>query len=289
MISVVIPTYNHAKYLPRAIASVRAQNFAPLEIIVVNDGSTDETASLVPALSAQGPLCWIDQKNAGRAAARNRGIQESKGDWVAFLDADDYWLPDKLRTQFQELQAADDFSYCGTLLQNDAGEVLASRPAVPSQNLVQDLLWQTGLCTSTAVIRRSLLDRIGPFDETLWMGEDWDLFIRLAIHGKGRCTTAPLVVMRPGIWDDKYTMLQYESSQLRVLRRLFDEIQERNDLRPIARERGRVFSWHYAILAKSFLRHHDRRRFLYYGLKSAVSHPKGLVYLLPKNLTHTIK
>lgn len=286
-VSVVIPVYNAANYISEAVQSVWRQELEPLEVIVVDDGSNDGTDLVLQELAKKGPLRYFHQTNGGRSAARNRGIQESEGDWIAFLDADDYWLPDKLQAQFQEIGKEDDFAYCGTLLYNDSGDVLAVRPAVPSQTLLNDLLWGTRLSTSTVLVRHSTFAKIGLFDEMLLIGEDWDLFLRLAMNGNGRCIEAPLVVMRASNWDDKYTMPQYETALIRSLVRLFQSLKDREDLRPIDRQRRQVFSWHYSVLAKSFLKHGDPRRFLYYGLKSVSSHPVGMSYLLSNNLLKT--
>ena len=103
-VSVVIPTYNHQCYILAALDSVFAQTFTDFEIIVVNDGSPDNTAEVLRPLTESGRIRYIEQKNQGQSAARNRGISEAKGEFIALLDDDDIWPPDKLQWQVEELQ-----------------------------------------------------------------------------------------------------------------------------------------------------------------------------------------
>lgn len=167
IVSVIIPVYNGEKYLAAAIENVHKQDYHPLEIIVVDDGSTDGTAEV--AAQFKDSIRYIYQSNSGPAAARNRGIKIAKGDVIAFLDSDDLWSDDKLKLQV---------SY------------LADNPAV---EIVQGLIQQIELSKSkdeavspnyqfinlgSAVYRKAVFEKIGLFDETLRYGEDVDFFLR---------------------------------------------------------------------------------------------------------------
>ena len=180
-ISVVIPTYNSAAYLPEAIESALAQTLPPLEVIVVDDGSTDGTD--VVAARFVGRVRWIRQENAGVSAARNRGIAESTGDWIAFLDADDTWLPTKLERQ----AACADQSHAAAVVSGleyvdrEGRELSEWTDGLPGALLEQvALLRPTAVgFGSTACVRRECFDRLGGFFEPLTNGEDWDMWRRI--------------------------------------------------------------------------------------------------------------
>lgn len=285
MISVIIPAYNQARYLPQAVESVWAQTLTSSEIILVDDGSTDATETVVQELAERGPLTGLRQPNAGPAAARNRGIRESHGDWIAFLDADDYWLPGKLEAQLTLLEKSDsDFAYCGSVVVDDLGTPLAYRQAAPSDCLLQDLPWGNRLATPTVIAKRSLLGLTGLFDESLSFGEDWDLWMRLAVYGRAACIPEPLVAVRFSEWDAKgYSLQSYEASLLHILSRFFSLVSNQERLAFIAGKRRLILSWHLAVLAKSFFRHRKFTRFLFYAARCFQSHPSGIRYLLPKS------
>lgn len=283
MISVVIPVYNGAKYIAQAVESVWAQDYAPLEVIVVDDGSTDETAAVLDSLEKQGPLRVIRQSNSGRSAARNRGIRESSGEWIAFLDADDYWLPGKLNAQFSALEKGQgDFAYSGTVVVDDDGRWIRERPVTPSSCLINELIWGNRFATPTVVVRKSLLQVTGAFDETLSVGEDWDLWLRLAAYGCAACVPNPLVAVRHGDWDgSRYALKLYEASVIRILTRFFTRIKQEERLQFVMKQSSQVWSSHYAVLCKSFYRHRNIPRALMYAARSIASHRAGLHYLLP--------
>ena len=191
-LSVVIPCFNAAPYIATAIRSVLDQQWPDLEIIVVDDGSTDGCADLVAATFPQVRL--IRQANAGAAEARNHGIREARGRWIAFIDADDFWLPGKLQAQAQ-LAASDPAArlvyaawqvWQGQAASPSAAELAAllaeagdaSRWAGPSGWIYPELLLDCALWTSTVVAHRSLFQEIGTFDTSLRVGEDYDLWLR---------------------------------------------------------------------------------------------------------------
>ena len=191
-LSVVIPCFNAARYIGSAIDSVLDQRWPDLEIVVVDDGSTDGSAELVDAEYPQVRL--VRQANAGVAEARNRGIRESSGDWIAFLDADDLWLPGKLSAQAARLQddSAARMTYAAwqvwqsespapdsatrEMLLAGAGD--PARWSGPSGWIYPELLLDCAVWTSTVVMQRSLLHEIGAFDAKLRVGEDYDLWLR---------------------------------------------------------------------------------------------------------------
>jgi glycosyltransferase involved in cell wall biosynthesis len=169
-ISVVIPAYNAAGFVGNAIESVLAQSLQPIEILVVDDGSADDTADVVARYPS--PVRVIRQANGGPAAARNHGVREATGDWIALLDADDTWLPPKLEGQAE---------FTGS---PDVG-VIHSWPyptSVPARAGFDELWKRNIVHTSAALVRRAAFDEVGGFDEdrALISVEDYNLWLRMA-------------------------------------------------------------------------------------------------------------
>jgi glycosyltransferase involved in cell wall biosynthesis len=179
-ISCVIPVFNGARYLAEALESVFAQTLAPVEIIVVDDGSTDATPEVAGRYCER--IIYIRQDNAGPAAARNLGIARARCDWIAFLDADDLWLADKLERQAGRLVARPELEISITHVRNfwipelRAEEEASrdhhiSRPAIP------------GYVAQTMLARRAVFDTVGMFDPRLRVSEDTDWFARASDRG----------------------------------------------------------------------------------------------------------
>lgn len=188
-ISVVIPCYNAERYIAVTLRSVLSQGWPELEVIVVDDGSTDGSATIVenefPAVTL------LRQRNSGVAAARNRGLTHSSGEWIAFIDSDDYWLPGKLQAQWLHLRERPDsrMSYTAwkvwpSTAPEPEAELLCDatrrRSDGPSGWIYTDLLIDCVVWTSTVLMHRSLFDEAGTFDPDLRTGEDWDLWLRIS-------------------------------------------------------------------------------------------------------------
>ncbi len=280
-VSVVIPTYNQEKFLAEAIASVRAQAWPDLEVIVVDDGSTDGTADLLLRLEAEGGLRWFRQENAGAAAARNRGIREARKEWVAFLDADDFWLPGKLAAQFEALRQSPAAGLCYTdvLIRFEDGEEreLACRPS--ARPLLWELLTSNFFATPTALVRRDCFGRVGLFDAELRTGEDWDMWLRLAAHFDSIRVARPLALVRVAPHLLKHSVPTLERCTLRVVDRLFACPHVRRRWPEVAAKRRMVYAWHYSVLAKSYLRQRSWGDFCRLAVRSVRSHPAGLFYV----------
>lgn len=279
-VSVVIPTYNLAALLPGAVESVRAQAWPGLEIIVVDDGSEDDTAGTLEALAGGGDLRWFRQENAGAAAARNRGIEEARGEWVAFLDADDFWLPGKLATQFDELakNPSAAFSYTDVRLRYEGGEERDLACGTEGQPLLTQLLPGNLFGTPTVVVRRDCFREVGLFDAELRTGEDWDMWMRLAAHFEHVRVRRPLTVNRV-TERAKFPVETWERCTLRVLGRLFSCPRVLRDWPSVASKRGLIYAWHYSVLAKSYLRQRRLADFGRLAYRALVAHPEGLRYL----------
>ena len=203
-VSVVIPTYNRALFLGVAVASVREQTYPCMEIVIVDDGSTDDTAQVVAMLG--NGIRYITQANAGPAAARNRGIQEARGDLVAFLDTDDRWLPEKTAKQVALISDRPEVALVASdeAMENAAGETLFAsnfnhrgifdQIAGGAQGIVPNapglLLRVNFISTSTVLARRSVLTGLGGFNRELRYGEDLELWLRIAAEHEVACVTS---------------------------------------------------------------------------------------------------
>ncbi|MDE2181834.1 MAG: glycosyltransferase family 2 protein [Alphaproteobacteria bacterium] len=188
-VSVVIPAHNAADTLGRALESVFAQTRPPQEVIVVDDGSTDATGDVARSYAARGVNILARPVREGAAAARNAGVRAATGDWVAFLDADDEWLPSKLERQMAAIDRQPEaiFAFCasheiapdGRLL----GDTYGGRPVTAGRDMWKALLASNFVATPTVLARRSVLAALGGFDESLKVAEDQDMWIRLALAG----------------------------------------------------------------------------------------------------------
>jgi len=195
-VAVVIPSYNSRQFLEATIASVRAQTLVPDEIVVVDDGSTDGTAELAEDL---GVRC-IRKQNGGPASARNRGVKETKAPLLAFLDADDLFLPDKLERQLALLSQGGIVACCSNawVIQDDKQRRLKNRGDVASALTFKSLLEGNPVICSTVVVRRDCFEEAGGFDEdrVLIATEDYDLWLRLARLGRLAYLDVPLAEYR---------------------------------------------------------------------------------------------
>jgi glycosyltransferase involved in cell wall biosynthesis len=185
LISVVIPAHNAELYLDEAIASVRSQTFSDYEILVIDDGSTDRTAEI--ASSYDGVLV-LAQNNRGAAAARNAGIRAARGKYIAFLDADDVWLPSKLEKQAARLleNPRSEWTYTDAWVFDSATDRticrIGERIRLHQGDILRPLLLRCFIPSATPVVKRTILSEAGLFDEARErrIAEDWDLWLRIA-------------------------------------------------------------------------------------------------------------
>jgi len=179
-ISVIIPTHNRAHLLPRALDSVLNQTKRAEEIVIVDDGSTDDTSDLIQSNYPE--VITLHQSNRGVSAARNRGIREASGEWLAFLDSDDEWLADKLERQMAALGEHPETKVCHT----DEIWIRCGRRVNPMKKHAKHGGWIFRKCLalccispSSVLIHRSVFSDVGQFDESLPACEDYDLWLRV--------------------------------------------------------------------------------------------------------------
>lgn len=203
-VSVVIPAFNAAWCVRRAVDSVLAQRFADFELIVVDDGSTDDTAEILRGYGDA--LRIVSQPNGGMSRARNAGIRIARGRYIAFLDADDRWLPAKLERQVALLDQRPELAFCAATatLEDPEGRVIGTWGCKSDGTVsLAEVFSAHALIAggaSSVLARRELVQALGGFDEALFGAEDTDLWIRLAARGDFACIAEALVAVlkRPG-------------------------------------------------------------------------------------------
>jgi glycosyltransferase involved in cell wall biosynthesis len=182
-VSCIIPVYNGAAFIGEAIESVLTQTFSPIELVVVDDGSEDETNKVVRSFGSA--VIYLRQSNAGPAAARNRGVDASSGNYLSFLDADDLWVEDKIERQLAAFRADPTLDYCIGGMENFC-QVEEGTPACdePEGARVKGVV--KGYSPVTLLVRRTFFDKVGPFDPAFPDAEDWEWFVRAHDAG-GKC------------------------------------------------------------------------------------------------------
>ena len=210
-VSVILPTMDRWGLLTRALASVLAQEDVDLEVLVIDDGSSDGTPTRLGAIGDPRLRVLVQESNQGVARARNRGIGEARGEWVAFLDDDDFWAPTCLREHLRSIaDAGAGWGYGAAI---SVGPDRPSRVMMPAPaDELEDGLLQHNLVgpPSTVTVRRDLLDEIGGFDERLSVIADWDLWVQLSRRAPAALCEDPLV----GYWDHSDGMHHQNRSQL---------------------------------------------------------------------------
>ncbi|MEX0726737.1 MAG: glycosyltransferase [Planctomycetaceae bacterium] len=184
-VSVVIATYNYGRFLKESIDSVLAQTLTDYEIIVIDDGSTDDTSEVIRPYLEHEKISYHLTDHVGQPRAKNAGIQRARGRFVAFLDADDSWYPDKLEKQLALFGDDKELGVTHTqrLLMNEEGELIPSWHAEVYSGWVLDHLFcDNFVCFSTAMVRREVFDKVGLFDERIPLAIDWDLWLRAALY-----------------------------------------------------------------------------------------------------------
>ena len=278
LVSVVIPAYNAEAYIEAAVDSVLAQTTRDIELIVVDDGSSDSTATRV--LSYGHALRCLRQANGGVARARNRGVEASRGRWVAFLDADDVWQPEKLESQTSLLGARSDCRACYTAATVADATLrpieVDRRPdgtATTTDFLLDGNVVPGG--GSSMLCERELLVETGGFDPDLSLCADWDMWLRLAARTRIAAIDQPFVVYRrlPGSMSRDPTLLERDT--LALLAKAFSQRDA-----PDRSVRVRAYGYQYRVLSGSYLHAGLYRDALRCLVRSIRHDPRQVLYAL---------
>ncbi len=239
LFSVVIPSHNRMERLREAVRSVLSQTFRDFECVVVDDGSTDGTVAMAEEL--RGPVRFIRQENRGVSAARNRGILSSRAPYLAFLDSDDLWLPDKLEAHRAYLKMNPSMR----IHQSDETWVRKGRRVNPREKHIKPegdiFLPSLRLCLvspSAVVIERGLLEEVGLFDERLPVCEDYDLWLRISWRERVGLMPGRLVIKHGG-HDDQLSKRYWGMARCRIYSILTPLAAHAGELRPDQRARAR--------------------------------------------------
>ncbi|MFS1895233.1 glycosyltransferase family 2 protein [Vibrio lentus] len=287
--SVVIPCYNASKWIEKALTSLESQNYKPLDVIVVDDGSTDDSIEVVNNYKQRSSLdiLVLSQKNAGPAVARNLGVSQSKGDYIAFLDADDHWDTDKIATDASYLANSNyKILVSNVNLVDNAGVVIRSNNndySNDSSEVCEKLfLGKLSMMTPTLVIERELFKKLGGFSKKLRYKEDHLLILKAVDYSGGlgfytACKTN--VRIHEG-------SMRNNINYFRLLRGYLNFEREVVSFKPELKKLRHIFrSFLYFSIAKSYSSSSKKRSF-YWVVKSLKEDPKNikaiiLLFLLP--------
>lgn len=206
-VSVVVSCYNYGRYIATCLESLQKQTYQDFEVVIVDDGSTDDSFTRILPFLQDSRFRYIQQKNMGQASAKNRGIQEAGFRFIAFLDADDLWLPQKLEQQMPLFTKPDvGVVYSGFSRIDEMGQLTPDKPAEkkstylhPRRGVVTEhLLYDNFVPFSSSVVRRECFEMFGTFDETLSMGIDWDLWLRISTRYQFDFCEQPYLLYRDG-------------------------------------------------------------------------------------------
>jgi glycosyltransferase involved in cell wall biosynthesis len=223
-VSVVIPAYNRAATIQAAVQSVLDQSFTEFELIVVDDGSTDNTLDILDTIEHPKLRVLREKTNSGAGAARNRGIAAARAPWVAFQDSDDLWHREKLERQMARLEEEEAKAntppiavYCGMEIEETDGFRYVPRRDLAHRegDVLPELVSHSFISTQTLIVRRDILAAIRGFDENLRALEDWELMLRVAQRGPVALVDEPLVYQR--FSDNSITNDQYCRVEARYL------------------------------------------------------------------------
>lgn len=196
-VSVIIPAYNCSEYISEALDSVFMQTYPDIEIIVVNDGSNDETIDILEAYDDR--IKVYSQSNSGVSTARNVGAELAKGEYLAFLDSDDIWQPDKIEKQISKIEDGYNMSYTNRYNIGDIGDLPTVQTAfcdMPQGMIFKELIMGNMITTSSVIIKRSKFNKLCGFESNLDYCEDWDLWLRCAERFAIGVNLEPLVKYR---------------------------------------------------------------------------------------------
>ena len=257
LVSVILPTYNRAEFLPDSIGSILSQTYDSYEIIVVDDGSMDNTKEVLYPFYQRIKYLRLEN-NRGASVARNIGIQSAQGKYIAFIDADDIWLPEKLQTDIEYFNKHPDVSmvYSKHVNIDKNGRVLdeASKRRLPSGNVFAQLFSeQNFIITSSVVVRKEIFETTGLFDVQLFNCQDWDMWLQIAFYFKVVGINTPLVKYRHNLHSlskNRNNVLKYQKM---VIDKIYNKFKAAENSITEKVYKKRLAS-HYAKVGRYYLR-----------------------------------
>lgn len=262
-VSVIIPCYNQRRYLPDAVGSLEAQTFADWECIIIDDGSTDDTAEVARSLTNEDPrLRYIHQPNSGVSRARNHGLDEARGRYIQFLDADDMLAPEKLALQLEALSSAGglalaycDYTYCAEDGKPIRDHICYRSPVLDAEDPLRDIAlgWETKLCIPIQCFlldARFFAEHGLRFDESLPNNEDWDCWMRIfAMRPDARYIDRKLAIYRYVESSRSNDRVLMRSGFLRAIRKQRDLLRDDPEMRAVLTKKLRTTAYLYRDFA----------------------------------------
>lgn len=234
VISVIVPVYNGEKTIKETVTSVLNQTFSDLELIIINDGSTDSTLDIVKPINDP-RLKVFSYPKTNQSASRNRGISHARGEYIAFIDADDLWTPDKIEAQYQALQDNPEsaVAYSWTDCIDESSQFLRPGSHVTINGNVYPYLLVVNFLEngSNPLIRRQALEAVGQFDSSLLSGEDWDTWLRLAKHYQFITVPKSQILYRQSSQSASTNVLKLEAGSKKVIEQAFSQVPD--SLKPL--------------------------------------------------------
>lgn len=274
-ISVVIPTYNYGRFIREAIDSVLAQTYAPLEILVVDDGSTDDTEQIVRAYGDR--VRYIRQQNAGVGAARNTGIASARGEYVAFLDSDDVWLPEKLAKEIARFETDPELGlvYGGAERFDESGTLSVALDGIEGWIAPELLRLERSVISSGSgtLLPKRVAEEVGGFDANLQPSEDWDFCYRVALRHRVGFVPEVLVRYRQHGGGLHLNVARMERGMMLALEKAFASRDPR-----VQSQRRSTYGRMHRVLAGCYFQRRNVPLFLRHMLKSLRYDPRNAGY-----------
>jgi glycosyltransferase involved in cell wall biosynthesis len=284
-ISVVIPTHNYGRFIAEAIRGALDQTHRAAEIIIIDDGSTDDTTDVVREFGER--VKYVRQEKAGVCAARNRGVRESSGELIAFLDADDIWEPAKLEKQAAKFETDPTIGlvHCGMReFDSKTGETLRFILEGGEEGVAENLLlWEGPVIVGpggTVVVTREAFDAVGGFDERIKVGEDWDFCYRVARRFKVGFVPEALVNYRSHGAAAHRDLENMERGMLMFYEKAFADP-------TVAHLRRNAYGNFHKVMAGSYFYAGDYGKFVSHAMKSIWIRPGNLGYFVSFPLRRT--
>lgn len=279
LVTVVVPNYNYARYLPQTLDSILQQTWPQLEIIVVDDGSVDDSATILDSYGTQ--IRWVRQQNQGVAVARNRGASEAQGELIAFLDADDIWLPTKIQSQVERFCADPELGliHCGLIEFNEQdGDLMTKLDGMEGWVANDLLLLQRSVVHgvgSSGLVPRKIFESVGGFDPRLSTSADWDFTYRIASQQRIGFVSQALVRYRIHSSNMHSNINVMERDMLLGFHKAFSDANAE-----VQGLRRRAYAKLHLILAGSYFQARQTRDFLRHFARSLLFSTEGIGYVL---------
>jgi glycosyltransferase involved in cell wall biosynthesis len=276
-VSIIIPVYNRQDLIVRTLNSVLSQDFEDYEIIVVDDSSTDDTKSVVMKIGDERIVYIEHEKNKGANVARNTGIMHAKGKYVAFLDSDDEWLPEKLKKQVEKIEATAEkvgVVYCGYWIALNGKKFIGHVPKKREDIFLDELLGDCVSPTSCVLIKKECFDAVGGFDKNMPARQDYEMWLRIAREFHFEYVKDPLSII---YFDDDSRRISLSGAEKHIQAEEMLLQKYKTDIEKQSRSiQKKIYSMHYLVLGRRCWYNGDSRRARGFFMKAISIHPVNM-------------